>query len=80
MQPRRDLAWRTILVRIPAARPGEQLRLGPSLAGMERIKVAPQLTRITRRRPSQWTTALLYCSCMTISQVAMMGELPYTAS
>jgi hypothetical protein len=68
MQPRRELAWMTILVWLSAARPGEQLRLGTSLAGIERIKVAPQLTRITRRRPLRRTTALLYCPCMTISQ------------
>ncbi len=28
--------------------------------GIEKIKVAPRLTRITRRRPSQWTLALFY--------------------
>src|SRR5258708_26919261 len=32
------------------------------LCGIEKIKVAPRLTRITRRRPSQWTLALFYCS------------------
>ncbi len=31
-----------------------------SLCGIEKIKVAPRLTRITRRRPSQWTLALFY--------------------
>jgi len=48
--------------------------------GIEKIKVAPQLTRITRRRPSQWTTALFYCSFIKYGVTTIMLDLDFIRS
>ncbi len=65
MQLRRDLARVPILVRHPGRLTWRAVAPQPVPVEIEKIKVAPRLTRITRRRLSQWTTALLDCTLIS---------------